>query len=458
MATDESTPRWSTEDRTLLRTAAELLKAGEYERLAELLDRLRSGSDRERDPIAAHTLDLARRISLACSQSQAEAEWHQQACKEAAQRQDELRHQLNSLLHLDGTGEESAPAPELSSPVEPPSIVQRLQGLVRRRPEPQPAEEVAREAPVLPVEVRAPALEEPEPEPQAPEKAGREARVPSVEVSAPALQEPEPEPAKDGEEPPPALVVYCLGQFRVYQEEHPVEDWPSGKGKAIFKYLVTHRQRPVVKEVLMELFWPGAHPDAARNNLNVAIYGLRQALRATRPDFSHVLFQDDCYLLNPDLPVWIDAEEFGKHFKLAQEMEQRGDQAAAIREYHAAEALYDGEFLEEDRYEDWLIPRRQRYQDDYLKLLDCLSRCYLDSADYSACVTMCRKMLTVDRCREEAHRRLMRCYSQQGQAYLALRQYHICVNALKSELDVSPTQKTQNLYDQIQSGVGRRLS
>lgn len=87
----------------------------------------------------------------------------------------------------------------------------------------------------------------------------------------------------------PSLVIYCLGPFRAYQDDQPVTDWPSSKGKSIFKYLITHREHPVAKDILMELFWPGSSPDSARNNLNVAIYGLRQALRKVRPSFSHVL-------------------------------------------------------------------------------------------------------------------------------------------------------------------------
>ena len=62
----------------------------------------------------------------------------------------------------------------------------------------------------------------------------------------------------------------------------------------------------------MELFWPEAHPDAARNNLNVSIYGLRQALRSINPDYSHILFQEESYLLNPVMELWIDIEEFTK--------------------------------------------------------------------------------------------------------------------------------------------------
>jgi DNA-binding SARP family transcriptional activator len=141
-----------------------------------------------------------------------------------------------------------------------------------------------------------------------------------------------------------------------------------------------------------------------------------------------------------------------ERFRTAQNLKRRGDLVAAIREYRAAEALYHGEFLEEDRYEDWLTPQRQSLQDDYLSLLDRLSRHYLDQEDFAACVTVCGKMLAVDSCCEEAHRRLMRCYSRQGQPYLALRQYHLCVERLEEELYVPPMQATTTLYEQIRKG------
>jgi LuxR family maltose regulon positive regulatory protein len=200
----------------------------------------------------------------------------------------------------------------------------------------------------------------------------------------------------------------------------------------------------------MEVFWPGAHPDSARNNLNVALYGLRQALRRGRQaPFSHIVFQDDCYLLNPDLQIWVDFEAFVEHLETARALEQCGELAAAMREYRAAEALYQSEFLEDDRYEDWLNPQRQSLQNRYLSLLDRLGRHYFDQEDYAACAMMYGKLLAVDPCREEAYRCLMRCYSRQEQHYLALRQYHLCVERLKEELDVAPAPSTVQLYERI---------
>ena len=74
---------------------------------------------------------------------------------------------------------------------------------------------------------------------------------------------------------------------------------------------------------------------------------------------------------------------------------------------------------------------------------------YLNQENYGACTTMCTKMLAVDSCREEAHRRLMRCYSRQGQRYLALRQFHRCEEALAEELDAAPSHSTVEFYEKV---------
>jgi len=412
----------------------QLLKAGQYEQVAELLHEAQVASERTGDAIPAHILDAARRICLACSQCRAEIEWHRRAYEGADQREHELRQKLHAILDLisgrglpetrekrEGppsipTAEMSLPERGLPEPVERLSLWQRIQALLGRRPPPRSPD---REAPGV-----------------------------SAEAVAP------PPVRKTEDRSPPSLAVYCLGPFRVYQDDKLITNWPSGKGKCIFKYMVAKRDRPISKDILRDLFWRDADPEAARNNLNVAIYGLRQAFRAVRPNFSHILFQDDCYLLNPAIAVWVDVEEFVKRYEAGQSFERRGMLAEAMGEYEVAEGLYQGDFLEEDLYQDWLIPRRESLKDSYLVILDRLSRYYLEEKRYATCIHLCRKILAKDDCREDAHRRLMRCYSQQGQRNLALRQYHLCVEALAQVLDVPPMQETVALYHQIRRGEG----
>jgi len=249
----------------------------------------------------------------------------------------------------------------------------------------------------------------------------------------------------------PCLTIYTLGAFRVYQDDQLVDDMTSSKSWSIFKYLLVNRKKPVPKEVLMDMYWPEAAPDAARNNLNVAIYHLRKTLRDDYSEFSHILYQDDHYLLNPEMVVWVDAEDFVKKYRQAQSYEEDGRFSQAIQLYHAAESVYQGEFLAEDRYEDWPLFLRQRYQTMYLKLLQRLSAYYYIQGDYNLSIRFSRLILLVDPCDEEAHQQIMRGYYQLGQHYLALRQYHQCAETLEKELAASPTPETNQLVCKIRS-------
>lgn len=256
-----------------------------------------------------------------------------------------------------------------------------------------------------------------------------------------------PEPAVPAV-PLPCLQVQLLGDFRATLNGHGIDSWPSGRGRAVFKYLLAHRDRAIPRDVLMELFWPDASSDAARNSLNVALYGLRQALRAASP-LPVVLFQDSAYRLNPELCVELDVDAFKRCVQAGRRSEDADDHATATARYEQAAALYLGDFMADDLSDDWPVLVRERLRVAYLDTLDRLGQLYYAQEQYEACVTLCLQLLGHDSCREDAHCRLMRCYSRLGQHHLALRQYQACVEALHKELGVEPDEATQQLCARI---------
>ena len=200
----------------------------------------------------------------------------------------------------------------------------------------------------------------------------------------------------------------------------------------------------------MEVFWPGSPPEAARNSLNVAIHGLRRALRAAA-DVQVVVLEAGAYRLDAGLDLWVDVDEFERHVECGHRLEAAGELDAALAEYELATALYQGDFLADDPYEEWPALTRERLRVVYLDTLDRLSHLYFTQHQYGSCVTLCKTIVQFDPCREDAHRRLMRCFSRQGQAHLALRQYQMCADALQAELTVDPDPSTVTLRDQIRS-------
>lgn len=405
-------------DSSTLRCAVDgALENRDYERVAELLEEAIRHNKAIGGTVPGQVLDAVRFVCIACSRCETDAGWHNRAKADALDRAHELRQELQVLLEF--IGRRSQPPTRQFSAHSRASVMGTHTGGL-------PAHAAAERTPSLWRRIGAGFGIGP----------GRSTAVQRLE-----------HPASRASCHP--IAVYGLGRFRIFHDHLELKDWTNGKGKSVFKYLVAHRERPVAKEVLMEVFWPGAEPCHARNNLNVAIYHLRQALSKAYSPFSYVLFEDNSYLLSQDFRLWIDFEAFRERIEAAHTFERCGDRLAAIREYRAAETLYQGEFLEEDRYESWLVPLRQRLQDEYMQLLDRLSQHYYEQEDYGSSAELCNKMLAIDACCEEAHRQLMRCYSQQGHCYLALRQFQACAEALQQELELEPSEATKILYRRI---------
>ena len=278
------------------------------------------------------------------------------------------------------------------------------------------------------------------------------APTPSLDLDDPQWPEPPPGPAAariTAHNVTPDMTAHLLGELRVAFQDRPVEIWSSGRGRAVFEYLLANRHAKVRRDRLMSMFWPEVPPDAARNSLNVAIHGLRQSLRVVVGDTAVVIHQDHSYFIEPTLNIWVDVEVFEEQLKSAHQHLTSAELVKAEAAFEAATWLYQGEFLADQPYEDWATLTRERLRLCHLDALDRLSALRLASGNYPGCVAVCLKLLTCDSCREDAHCRLMRCYSRQGQVQLAIRQYHSCATALRTELDVGPAAATTELFDRL---------
>jgi DNA-binding SARP family transcriptional activator len=278
------------------------------------------------------------------------------------------------------------------------------------------------------------------------------ARHPPEVLRLPAVTE---RPAPEGlprvaqrRDAPGALAVHLLGPLCVAVNDVPVGEWPSARCRSLFGFLLTHREPWPPREVLMEVFWPESSPEASRNSLNVAIHGLRRTLR-TATVLPVVVHSGGAYGIHPDLQLWLDVEEFESRVEGGLRREEAGDADRAALEYESADGLYRGDFLADGLYEEWAALTRERLRLAHLDALSHLSNLHFGAGRYAACAALCQRIVECDPCREDAHRRLMRCYSRQGQPHLALMQYRSCVQALAAELGVDADPATGRLHDQV---------
>ena len=259
-------------------------------------------------------------------------------------------------------------------------------------------------------------------------------------------------PAIVSQEHAPSLSGFLLGPFHLFLNEASLLNWHSKKGRSLLAYLLFNHKQPTPRDILMDKFWRDFAPDSARNSLNVAIHGIRKLFKKIDASQEYVQFKNDCYQLNPDIPVHLDCQDFMSHWYHAQQVDRTQSLEAAIPHYSQSIELYRGEFLEEELLDDnWAKSPRAKMLEAYTHALDRLSSFYLSEAQVDYAIQLCNKIIEKDNCREDIHRRLMQCFNQNGQRDKAIKQFLICEHILLKELDVSPSNTTVDLLNRIKS-------
>jgi DNA-binding SARP family transcriptional activator len=245
------------------------------------------------------------------------------------------------------------------------------------------------------------------------------------------------------------LAVYMFGELRIYFDDILVDRWESTRARALFRYLIANRRAAAAKERLAAQFWPDSEPELARRSLHQAIYCLRQTLKRYAGGRQIIQFANDHYQIASDVPIWVDVEEFEAAIAAARSHWRAGDVEVAVHAYATAVDLYLGDFLAEDRYEQWAAEQHGALQVKYLEALQHMARYYHERDDLSAAIMLCQRALAHDSCDEDAHRTLMACYMAQGLRHLAVRQHRLCVNALRSQLGLEPSAEFEAFYREV---------
>lgn len=261
----------------------------------------------------------------------------------------------------------------------------------------------------------------------------------------------------------PFLDIRCLGPFMVLRDGRlvPLEQFGRRRSLTLLKILLTRYGRQVHREELMELLWPEADPRSANALLNVVVHYLRRGLEPSAPDSqpsSFIRRKGDYYYFDPQSPHRLDSHEFLRAADLGARLESEGRGAEAVDAYQRAIALYTGDFLEEELYNDWCALEREYLRERFLTVLRRAGHLHLDRGHMDAAITCFRRALHCDGTLEDVHRALMEALWRAGRRDEALRQYQECRSTLERELGIAPMPETEALYRQIAGGPARAQS
>ena len=246
-----------------------------------------------------------------------------------------------------------------------------------------------------------------------------------------------------------------FGRLGVSDGDQTVHSLGPAKVDELFCYLLVHRDRPCFREALASLLWQDCTTAQSKAYLRRALWQLQAALKE---QFS--LTQDvvdvsgDWIRCDPGEMLWLDVARFDQ---ACRDTRDRAGEVLSEEEastLDATAALYVGDFLE-GSYHEWCLLTREHYRHQYVTLLDKLVEHHSHAGRYEQAVAYAEVGLRFDAARERSHRQLMRLYWMAGDRAAALRQYQLCTETLRAELDVGPSQHTEALYQRIRGGVSR---
>jgi len=270
------------------------------------------------------------------------------------------------------------------------------------------------------------------------------------------------------------IKVFTLGGFSVQRGEAAIapNSWRRAKARQLFQLLLTYRHTALDRDQILEHLWPGLEPAAAGRNFKVTLNTLYHVLEPERgpgSESAFILRDGTAYSLRPAADLWLDAERFAALIAQATEgpgSRFQGPGARAERSSLApgtwnlapdqvmelleeALSLYKGDYLPEAIYETWAAAERERLAVLFLGAADRLAELYLGCRRFEQTIELCYRILAADNCWERAYRHLMAAYHGLGNRGQVARVYQRCVQTLRAELDVSPSDETAVLFRQF---------
>jgi two-component SAPR family response regulator len=252
----------------------------------------------------------------------------------------------------------------------------------------------------------------------------------------------------------PELRIQTFGQFKVWRDGGAIPGWERPQAETIAKLLLVRRAmggRAVSSDELITRLWPDDNETVGRKKLLPLISNARKTLEPDiEPrDSNFILRSSTGYFFDLSGQIHWDLLEFRQHVSAGRQYFYEEFWEPAIAEFEKAVALYKGDFLAENRYDDWAIAPRHDIASEYRDLLIYLADANAELGRYPQAIKACETALRKDPLLESVYRRLMRFHVCNDEKGLALKTYRDCLMVFEEMFEESPTPATRQLYEAI---------
>jgi DNA-binding SARP family transcriptional activator len=219
---------------------------------------------------------------------------------------------------------------------------------------------------------------------------------------------------------------------------------PGRQGRLLFAYLVLNRHRLATRDDLVEALWPGRHPSAIETGLNALISKLRKLLGPGVIDGRSSL------RLKLKVDAGVDVEAARRAVHQAESQVALGEWKRAWGPSLVALFVAEREFLP-GAEAPWIDEERHLLADIRLRALEAHAAAALGTGgtELPGAIRTGRQLVRLVPLRESGYQVLMQALAREGNTAEALSVYAALRVLLRDELGVSPSPKTQAVYDEL---------
>ncbi len=251
------------------------------------------------------------------------------------------------------------------------------------------------------------------------------------------------------------LQICLLGSFEVCRDFAPLGHhvWQCPWAANLLKLVLIRRPDPVPATEALRLLGPGR----TLEELPAAVEAVNQVLQPqaalvldgpqSRDGDGHPRLDQSSLRFAPSPQCWIDVDAMRSHYEAGVKAASRGDMFPAILAFQEADALYQGDLLEELQA-PWLVEPRRRLRQLYTEILERLAEGHAVLARYQDAVGFCHKALAHEPLRESTYQRMMVYYYYMGDMAGAEEAYRACQEALTGA-GRQVSEETVALWDQL---------
>lgn len=229
------------------------------------------------------------------------------------------------------------------------------------------------------------------------------------------------------------------------------------KNLELFKFFITHRNKKVLPEVIIDYFWQDKEYEDPKNALSTQVHRLKKLLYdlglMQREEFEKhkcidISFKNGFYLLRVGSTCEIDADRFVSLIHRADSM-RSADPDTAIALYQEALGLYRGQYLEENHYSEWSIVVRNKYHRLYVQSVLKLLQLLKQQMRHEEIVEVVEDAIFLEPYEETFHVYFLEALIALNEFRYAISHYNYFATKLHRDIGVRPSSVLKNIYRKL---------